>query len=98
MQQPRKSLMEKGLKARANRGPGRFPGGAPGCSGRVPGRPAALSRGADGVQMLVAVRRKIWPFEIAGELSVYSSTAFSARTSKAGPALSTLVSPSSLVT
>ena len=45
-----------------------------------------------------SVRRKICPRETAGELSVYSSSGFSARTSKAGPARSTLVTPSSLVT
>ena len=43
------------------------------------------------------VLRKIWPEAAAGELTVKPSSGFSARRSKAGPALTTVVSPSSLV-
>jgi hypothetical protein len=43
------------------------------------------------------VRRKIWPAAAAGELTVNPSSGFSARRSKAGPALTTVVRPSSFV-
>ena len=45
----------------------------------------------------LSVRMKIWPSEIAGELSVYSPRSFSASIANFGPAWMTLVTPSSSV-
>ena len=44
------------------------------------------------------VRKKSWPDAATGEESVKPGSGFSARRSKAGPAFSTVVSPSSFVT